>query len=142
LQRSGSSSSATLSGWQQALAQTGLDAAASLVAEGNWLADSGQRGMEMLLDQRPDIDGVFACNDSMALGAIHTICQRGLCIPDDLLLVGYDNTPEAASYWPPLTCVRQGLQQSGQIAIDELHQMIETGTENEIQPSNVSWNRN
>ena len=121
-------SQSRLAGWQQAMEQAGLETTASLVVEGNWLADSGQRGMETLLDQRSDIDGVFACNDSMALGAIHTICQRGLRIPDDLLLVGYDNTPEAASYWPPLTSVRQGLQQSGQIAVDELHQMIENNS--------------
>ncbi len=102
--------------------------------EGNWLADSGQSGMETLLDQRPDIDGVFTCNDSMALGVIHTVCQRGLCIPDDLLLVGYDNIPEAASYWPPLTSVRQGLQQSGQIAVEELHQLIENGIHQQFTP--------
>jgi LacI family transcriptional regulator len=127
-------SQARLAGWQQALEQAGLDFASSSVVEGNWRADSGRSGMETLLDQRPDIDGVFACNDSMALGAIHTVCRRGLCIPDDLLLVGYDNTPEAASYWPPLTSVRQGLQQSGQIAVEELHQMIESDTRQQLVP--------
>lgn len=127
-------SQARLAGWQQAMEQAGLDSAASLMVEGNWLADSGQRGMETLLNQRPDIDGVFACNDSMALGAIHTVCRRGLCIPDDLLLVGYDNTPEAVSYWPPLTSVRQGLQQSGRIAVKELHQMIENNTSQQFIP--------
>ncbi len=91
--------------------------------------------METLLNQRPDIDAVFTCNDSMALGAIQTTCRHGLSIPDDLLLVGYDNTPEAASYWPPLTSVRQGLQQSGQIAVEELHRMIETDVDGEIDPS-------
>jgi len=120
-------SQARLTGWRQTLEQVGLDTASSLVVEGNWLADSGQSGMENLINQRPDIDAVFACNDSMALGAIHTACRRGLSIPDDLLLVGYDNTPEAASYWPPLTSVRQGLQQSGQIAVEALHQLIEVG---------------
>ena len=125
-------SQARLAGWQQALEQAGLDSALSLVVEGNWLADSGQRGMETLLNQRSDIDGVFACNDSMALGGIHTVYRRGLRIPDDLLLVGYDNTPEAASYWPPLTSVRQGLQQSGQIAVEELHQLIENGIQQQI----------
>jgi LacI family transcriptional regulator len=90
--------------------------------------------MEMLLKQRPDIDAVFASNDRMALGVIHTTRQRGLSIPEDLLLVGYDNTPEVASYWPPLTSVRQGLQQSGQIAVEELHQRIETESSKQIAP--------
>jgi LacI family transcriptional regulator len=127
-------SQARLAGWRAALDQAGLDTDSALVVEGNWLADSGQNGMETLLNQRPDIDAVFACNDSMALGAIHTTCRRGLSIPDDLLLAGYDNTPEAASYWPPLTSVRQGLQQSGQIAVEELHQIIEAGIEEQISP--------
>ena len=125
-------SQARLAGWQQALEQAGLAIDSTLVVEGNWLADSGQKGMETLLDQRPDINAVFACNDSMALGCIHTACRRGLSIPDDLLLVGYDNTPEAAAYWPPLSSVRQGLQQSGQIAVEELHQMIESGTRQQL----------
>ncbi len=128
-------SQARLAGWLTALEQANLDTNASLVVEGNWLADSGQSGMETLLNQRPDIDAVFTSNDSMALGAIQTSCRRGLSIPEDLLLVGYDNTPEAASYWPPLTSVRQGLQQSGQIAVKELHRMIETDVDDEIDPS-------
>ena len=128
-------SQARLAGWQAALVQFSQDTNSSLVVEGNWLADSGQSGMETLLNQRPDIDAVFTCNDSMALGAIQTTCRHGLSIPDDLLLVGYDNTPEAASYWPPLTSVRQGLQQSGQIAVEELHRMIETDVDDEIDPS-------
>lgn len=72
--------------------------------------------------------------DSMALGAIHTAYRHGLSIPDDLLLVGYDNTPEAAYYWPPLTSVHQGLQQSGRIAVEELHQIIEAGVDDHITP--------
>jgi LacI family transcriptional regulator len=118
-------SQARLAGWRVVLEQAGLDADSSLVVEGNWLADSGRSGMENLLDRRPGLDGVFACNDSMALGVIHTACCRGLSIPGDLLLVGFDNTPEAASYWPPLTSVRQGLQESGRIAVEELHRLIE-----------------
>lgn len=63
-------SQARLAGWLTALEQANLDTNASLVVEGNWLADSGQSGMETLLNQRPDIDAVFTSNDSMALGAI------------------------------------------------------------------------
>lgn len=127
-------SQARLAGWRQALGRAGLETDPSLITEGNWLADSGQSGMEALLNQRPDIGAVFTCNDSMALGAIHTACRRGISIPDDLLLVGYDNTPEAASFWPPLTSVRQGLKKCGQIAVEELHQIIETGIEQQSHP--------
>ncbi len=120
-------SQARLEGWQQTLEQAGLDTDPSLVVQGNWLANSGQGGMETLLARRPDVEAVFACNDSMALGAIYTARSRGLSIPEDLLLVGFDNIPEADSYWPPLTSVHQGLRQSGKIAVEDLHQIIETG---------------
>jgi LacI family transcriptional regulator len=127
-------SQARLAGWRNALQLARLDTDSSLVAEGDWLADSGRIGMETLLNQRPDIDAVFASNDRMALGVIHTARQRGLSIPEDLLLVGYDNTPEVASYWPPLTSIRQGLLQSGQIAVEDLHQRIETGVNEQLPP--------
>ena len=127
-------SQARLEGWRSTLLQAGLDTDPSLVVEGDWLAESGQKGMENLLARRPDIDAVFACNDGMALGVIHTVLQRGLSIPEDLLLVGYDNTPEVSSYWPPLTSVHQGLMQSGQIAVEDLHQIIEAGDNEHILP--------
>jgi LacI family transcriptional regulator len=127
-------SQSRLAGWRQTLEQAGLESSTSLVVEGDWLAESGKNCMETLLDKRPDIDGVFACNDSMALGAIHTIRRRGLSVPEDLRMVGYDNTPEAASYWPPLTSVRQGLLQSGQIAVEALHQIIEKGNTEKNEP--------
>jgi LacI family transcriptional regulator len=127
-------SKARLAGWRNTLQQAGLDTDLSLVVEGNWLADSGRTGMETLLKQRPNIDAIFASNDRMALGVIHTARRHGLSIPEDLLLVGYDNTPEVTSYWPPLTSVRQGLQQSGQIAVEDLHLRIEAGKDTQIAP--------
>jgi DNA-binding LacI/PurR family transcriptional regulator len=106
----------------------------SLVVEGDWYAASGQRGMQILLDRRPDIDAVFASSDLMALGAIHTANSRGLTIPGDLLLVGYDDIPEAASFWPPLTSVKQDFSGSGQIGVDMLRELIETPTQEPIAP--------
>jgi LacI family transcriptional regulator len=118
-------SRARLAGWRSALERCGLEADPDLIVEGNWLADSGQAGLETLLTRRPDLDAVFACNDSMALGAIHTACAHSLSIPDDMLLVGYDDTPEAAAYWPPLTSVNQGLSHSGKVAVEELQRLID-----------------
>lgn len=118
-------SKSRLEGWRRTLEQAGLEPDPSLVVEGNWMADSGKNGMDALLDRHSDIDGVFACNDSMALGVMHAVCRRGLSIPSDLLLVGYDNTPETDSYWPPLTSVDQGLLQAGQKAVEVLYKIIE-----------------
>jgi LacI family transcriptional regulator len=123
-----------LGGWRDTLAQAGLENDPSLVVEGDWYAASGQRGMQILLDRRPDIDAVFASSDLMALGAIHTANSRGLTIPGDLLLVGYDDIPEAASFWPPLTSVKQDFSGSGQIGVDMLRELIETPTQEPIAP--------
>jgi LacI family transcriptional regulator len=119
-------SQSRLAGWQRTLQEKGLDTDPSLVVEGNWRADSGRSCAEILLNRYPDLEAVFACNDSMALGVIYTANSRGLSIPEDLLLVGFDNTPEADSFWPPLTSVRQGMMKSGQIAMEELHCIIES----------------
>jgi LacI family transcriptional regulator len=118
-------SKSRLEGWQKALHQAGLEPDPALIVEGNWLAESGRAGAETLLERHPGLDAIFACNDSMALGVIHAACSRGLAIPDDLLLVGFDNTPEAATYWPPLTSVGQDLLHCGQLAVEELHRIIE-----------------
>lgn len=127
-------SQARLAGWKYTLEKAGLETDSSLIVEGNWLAISGQTGMETLLKKRKDIDAVFACNDSMALGVLYTACHIGLSIPKDMLLVGYDDTPEASSFWPPLTSVHQGLDHSGQIAVENLHQIIEGEKNNQSQP--------
>jgi LacI family transcriptional regulator len=124
-----------LEGWRATLQATGLECDASLTVEGNWLAESGQKGMEVLLQRHPDLDAVFACNDSMALGALYTARSLGLSIPNDLLLVGYDDIPESASYWPSLTSVHQDLQLSGQNAVEALHQIIETGSKEKHLPT-------
>ncbi len=81
--------------------------------------------MQQLLKQTPDIDAVFACSDQIALGALGAIHQSSRRIPQDLAVVGFDNTPESAFYWPPLTTVYQKLVNVGHTAVQNLHQMIE-----------------
>ncbi len=112
-------------GWREGLEKAGLAASNSLVVEGDWLADSGQLGMQVLLERHPDLDAVFACNDMMALGALHTAHARGVVVPENLRVVGFDNVPEAASFWPPLTSVKQGLKRLGSVAMQKLHGIIE-----------------
>jgi LacI family transcriptional regulator len=114
-----------LAGWQQGLQEAGLEAAPSLQVEGNWSAASGEQGLYRLLDRRPDVDAVLACNDPMALGALRAAQLLGRRIPQDLAVVGFDNIPESAFFWPPLTTVRQRLVELGRIAVQELHKIIE-----------------
>jgi LacI family transcriptional regulator len=112
-------------GWKAAMQQANLDAPASLVVEGEWTAVSGEHGLVTLLEQEPDIDAVFASNDQIALGALGTAHRLGKKVPQDIALVGFDNIPESACFWPPLTTVYQNLINIGRMAVQTLHGMIE-----------------
>lgn len=93
-------------GFEDALGDAGIALPQSLVADGNYLFESGVAAGERLLDLMPPPTAVFACNDEMAAGVIHAARQRGFDVPRDLSVVGFDDTPIAAHIWPPLTTVR------------------------------------
>jgi LacI family transcriptional regulator len=112
-------------GWRGALGSVGLPRKDSLIAEGNWSPVSGERGLSQLLTRHPEIDGVFACNDQMALGALKTARQLGRRVPEDLAIVGFDDIPEAAYFYPPLSTVRQDMVKLGCRAVRELGKVIE-----------------
>lgn len=114
-----------LVGWQQGLIELGKTADSTLIATGNWTAVSGATALQQLLDQRPDIDAVFVSNDHMALGALKAAQEMGLCVPQDLGIVGFDDTPEAGYFTPALTTVRQDLRQIGRLLVAELDQQIQ-----------------
>jgi LacI family transcriptional regulator len=113
-----------LRGWRQSLEAHDLDAADSLVFEGDWTASSGEQGLRELLDRRPEIDAVFASNDQIALGVLQEAHRRGKKIPDELSVVGVDDIEEAAHFWPPLTTLRQPLYESGVLAVQEIDRLI------------------
>jgi len=119
-------------GWEAAMHQANLATPSSLMFEGEWTAASGERGLSILLDQVPDIDAVFACNDQIALGALGTAHRLGRQIPRDLAIVGFDNIPESACFWPPLTTVYQQLIDVGRIAVQTLHRMIEANRQSKM----------
>lgn len=119
-------------GWQEALEEAGLPIEKDLHVEGTWSAASGERGMRRLLDQHPDIDAVFACNDQMALGALKAAREMGRQVPKDLAVIGFDDAPEAAFFCPPLSTVRQDLSQLGRSSVRELERMIEARQEEEV----------
>ena len=112
-------------GWEAAMRQAKLATLPSLVIEGEWTAVSGERGLSELLMQEPEVEALFACSDQIALGALSTAHRLGRKIPHDLAIVGFDNIPEAACFWPPLTTVYQHLINVGRIAVQTLHRMIE-----------------
>lgn len=112
-------------GWREALQSVGLPAEDSLIVEGNWSAASGERGLNELLARHPEIDGVFACNDRMALGALKAARELGWRVPEDLAVVGFDDIPDAAYFHPPLSTVRQDMVELGRRAVRELGEEIQ-----------------
>jgi LacI family transcriptional regulator len=93
-------------GFEEAMRDAGIPLPRSMIAEGNYTFESGLIAAERLLDVVPRPTAIFSCNDEMAAGVIHATCQRGLIVPRDLSVIGFDDTPIAAHMWPPLTTVR------------------------------------
>ena len=93
-------------GFEEALSKAGIALPRSMIADGNYTFESGLTAAERLLDLMPRPTAIFARNDEMAAGVMHAARQRGLDIPKDLSIVGFDDTPVAAHVWPPLTTVR------------------------------------
>ncbi|OSP27558.1 LacI family transcriptional regulator, partial [Streptomyces sp. 13-12-16] len=79
-----------------------------------------RRAMAALLERRPDLDAVFAASDVTAAGARHALRDAGRRIPDDVALVGYDDSVIARHMDPPLTSVRQPIEEMGRAMIDLL----------------------
>ena len=86
---------------------------------GDWTAEFGYYAGKELLRVR-DFTAVFSSNDQMALGMMHAIRDEGLDIPGDISVVGFDDIPEAAHFWPPLTSVRQDFAELGRRCVDLL----------------------
>ncbi|WP_159501662.1 LacI family DNA-binding transcriptional regulator [Microbacterium sp. 18062] len=86
---------------------------------GDWTAEFGYYAGRELLQVR-DFTAVFSSNDQMALGLIHAVRDEGLDVPGDVSIVGFDDIPEAAHFWPPLTTVRQDFAELGRRCVDLL----------------------
>lgn len=97
-----------LSGFREAMARHGQ--AYVPAVEGDFTQDAGESGMALLLDGEPDIDGVFAANDLMAQGAVLALRGNGKRVPDDVAVVGFDDSSAALASRPMLTTVRQPVE--------------------------------
>jgi LacI family transcriptional regulator len=123
-------------GWHDALLDAGVPADEECVEKGDWSSASGERAIGRLLDRRLGVDAVFVGNDQMALGVLQNTCRRGIRVPGELAIVGFDGLPEAAHYWPPLTTIYQDQPRLGRIAVQELVQAIDAKSQPE--PKTIS----
>jgi LacI family transcriptional regulator len=93
-------------GFEDALRAAKIKLPRSLIAEGSYTFDSGLEAGNLLLDLVPPPTAIFSANDEMAAGVLHAAMQRGLNVPQDLSIIGFDDTAIAAHIWPPLTTIR------------------------------------
>ncbi|MDG4831202.1 LacI family DNA-binding transcriptional regulator [Solwaraspora sp. WMMD1047] len=109
-------SRARLDGYRAALEAAGLPMREELIAPGDFYHESGFSGAATLLDLPEPPTAIFASSDQMAFGAYEAVRRRGLRVPDDVSVVGFDDLPEARWASPPLTTVRQPLAEMGLLA--------------------------
>lgn len=99
----------------------GLPLDPALVAQGDFLSPSGRAAVELLLDERrADLDALVAANDMMGLGAMRALDARGIRVPQDVAVVGFDDLPDAAASSPSLASVRQPIANLGKQAVETL----------------------
>ncbi|WP_018606438.1 LacI family DNA-binding transcriptional regulator [Uliginosibacterium gangwonense] len=114
--------------WGDALLQAKMPAPqeACVIAQ-SWQAAAGYEAFSQLLENYPGMDALFACNDQVALGAMLKAHEQGIRIPEDVAVIGVDNLPESAFFFPPLTTLEQDARQLGCNAVRKLVGMVERG---------------
>ncbi|WP_243230747.1 LacI family DNA-binding transcriptional regulator [Microbacterium sp. CIAB417] len=114
-------------GYREALAGAGIPFDPALVADGGYRTAGATAGAHALLDVADRPTAVFAANDLSAIEMIRVASERGLRVPEDLSVVGFDDIPEASSHAPQLTTVRQPLPAMGAAAVRILLGMLDGG---------------
>jgi LacI family transcriptional regulator len=113
-----------LNGYRTALAGAGVLSSPELVVDADFRIDGGHRAASALLDLPDPPTAIFAMNDNMAVGVLQAARGRGLRVPDDLSVVGFDDSERAAIVTPALTTVRQPLEEMGRMAVSLLLRLI------------------
>jgi DNA-binding LacI/PurR family transcriptional regulator len=119
--RGGVSGEERLAGYRRAMLRAGLSTD-GLVVEGDYLVASGAAGAAVLLER--GVDAIFCASDAMAMGALQTLQAGGVSVPDDVAVAGFDDLEVSATLQPPLTTVRQDVDQMGVEAAHALFRLL------------------
>ena len=125
--------------WSDGLKEANLEVKDEHWVEGNWSSSSGAKAIEKLFKQYPEMDSVFVANDQMAISVMQYACRNGMRIPSDFGVVGFDDIPESAFFWPPLTTIQQDQYNVGEVAVEEIIKIIENGWHEQepVQPKSI-----
>jgi DNA-binding LacI/PurR family transcriptional regulator len=129
--RGGVSAEERLTGYRRAMERARL-LTDDLVAEGDYLPRSGELGAARLLET--DAEAIFCASDAMAFGALRELRRRGVRVPEDVAVAGFDDLAEAATAHPPLTTIRQD---TGQMGFEAAHALFRLLNDEAASPQRV-----
>ncbi|HEY9481585.1 MAG TPA: LacI family DNA-binding transcriptional regulator [Micromonosporaceae bacterium] len=115
---------ARLAGYREALVAAGLGVSEDLIVYGDFSEASGMVAMRALLAAHPDVDAVFAASDPMALGVLRVLRESGRRVPEDVAVVGFDDSVLARQTQPTLTSVHQPVEEMGRTMARLLYDKI------------------
>jgi DNA-binding LacI/PurR family transcriptional regulator len=115
-----------LTGYRAAMSEVGL-LDPGLIVFGDFGRVSAEHGLNRLLDQRPGIDAVFAASDLMAAGVLGALRRSGRRVPEDVAVIGFEDSPLAQHTDPKLTTVRQPVEAMGARMASELLALLSRG---------------
>ena len=113
-----------LEGYRTALQSAGIAFDPDLVVDGMFSFECGRTGAERLLALPQPPTAIFAANDDMAAGAISVAHERGLSIPGDISICGFDDSPASKQIFPALTTIHQPTEDMGRVATEQLLQRV------------------
>jgi LacI family transcriptional regulator len=117
--------------WQDALGAAGVKVTEKHCTEGNWSSPIGELAFTQLLQSYPEMEAVFVANDQMALTVLQIANRKGLRVPRDIAVAGFDNMIESAYFWPALTTINNNQHELGCRAVQETVKQIEAVHRNE-----------
>ena len=122
-----STTAARLEGYRAAMHDAGIPESDHFEVPSGFLREPGYQSAMMTFSGNPQSapTAVFACNDLCAAGALQALSELGISVPDEVSIVGFDDTPFSASLQPPLTTIRMPIQEMGALAVELLVNIIE-----------------
>jgi DNA-binding LacI/PurR family transcriptional regulator len=110
--------------YEQKLASVGVSVNERCIADGKFTEEGGAEAAELILSRCPEVTALFAGNDKMALGAMHHLARKGVRVPGDVSIVGFDDLKHAAFIAPALTTVHLPLYEVGALACERLVERV------------------
>jgi DNA-binding LacI/PurR family transcriptional regulator len=114
-------------GYKQALSEWNIDVAPELIESAAFLPERGVEAAEDMLRRKIGFDAIFACSDVLAMTATNVLRKHAINVPVDVSVIGYDDIPLSSHFNPPLTTVRQPIDEAGPALVESLLALIRDG---------------